>query len=94
MYVKDLIHFYPVDPFFRKTIIVDRQYHTSIMDISNLCPIVPFYGDHQDTELEDLTRLIRSLSRSDNVKVDLATLFDIVKALKCESIDSVIKFIF
>ena len=93
-YLKDLVHFYVVDPFFRKSIIVDRQFHTSVMDLSNLCPIVPFLGDNRDRELKDLGAFLMSLTKSDDVKVGLSAVFDIRKALKCESIDSIIKYLF
>lgn len=88
------MHFYPVDPFFRKTIAVDRHFHTSVLDLTNFCPVVPFYGDPKDSQLTDLARLLVSLARSDDVKADLATLFDVLKALKCESVDSVVKYLF
>lgn len=93
-HIKDLAHFYPVDPFFRKTVIVDRQFHTSVMDLANFCPIVPFYGDGRDAQLGELARLLASLSKSDDVKADFATLFDILKALRCDSIDGTVKYLF
>ena len=94
MYIKDLVHFYEVDPFFRKTIMVDRQFHTSVLDLRNFCPIVPFFGDQRDCELKDLGRLLLSLTKSEDVKADLSTVFDVMKALKCESIDAVLKYLF
>lgn len=83
-----------VDPYLRKTIIVDRLFHSCVLDLQNLCPIVPFYGDPTDIELSRLGQLLKTLLKADDVKKDLARLFGIRRAIGCETLDGIVKCLF
>jgi NLI interacting factor-like phosphatase len=94
IYIKDLLPFLEVDPFLRKTIVIDRVFHTCALDLLNLCPIMPFYGDPTDKELSRLCDLLKSISKSEDFKKEISRIFGIRRAIGCETVEGMVKCLF
>lgn len=59
-----------------RTVIVDNKLISYAFDLKNGIPILPFYGDKNDTELKYLLQYLRRLSKEDEILPNLKNRYD------------------
>jgi CTD small phosphatase-like protein 2 len=67
IYVKDLRIFQGID--LKDVLIVDNYVYSFAFHLENGIPIVPFFGDKQDSEMAKVIRYIRSIHDKEDVRV-------------------------
>jgi len=75
-----------------KTIIVDNASYSFILQLHNGVPIIPFTGNNQDCELQQLTDFILALRHEDDFRVRIRSHFCYDGLSRARDLDECISF--
>lgn len=89
IYVKDLRIFRGID--LKDVIIVDNYVYSFAFHLENGIPIIPFFGDKDDSEMVKVIRYIRSIHENDDFRIPNNKQFHLQKIYN-SNIESCIKY--
>ena len=94
IHLKDLTYFLELDPRLRRTVIVDSQLYTCLLDPNNLVPVIPYFGEPVDDQLFKLANYLKLLTSSTDVRETNRLYFGLTRSLKLSNIERIVRYFF